>query len=97
MIKSFRDKGTEDLFDRRNSKDARETCPQQIWRIAQRKLDQLNGVVSLVSLKIPPGNSLEALKDDRKGQHSIRINDQFRICFVWTDDGVEHVEITDYH
>ena len=70
---------------------------QQIWRVAQRKLDQLNGVVSLESLKIPPGNLLEALKDDRKGQHSIRINDQFRVCFVWTDDGAEDVEITDYH
>ncbi len=97
VIRSFRDKGTEDIFDRRNSKEARETCPQTIWRIAQRKLDQLNGVVSLASLKIPPGNQLEALKHDRKGQHSIRINEQFRVCFVWTDDGVEDVEITDYH
>jgi proteic killer suppression protein len=57
----------------------------------------INGVVSLESLKIPPGNLLEALKHDRKDQHSIRINDQFRVCFVWTDDGVENVEITDYH
>jgi proteic killer suppression protein len=97
VIKSFHDKGTEDIFDRRNTKEARETCPQQIWRIAQRKLDQLKGVVSLESLKIPPGNLLEALKHDRKGQQSIRINDQFRVCFVWTDDGVENVEITDYH
>lgn len=97
MIKSFRDKGVEDIFDRRNTKEARETCPQQIWRIAQRKLDQLNGVVSLESLRIPPGNLLESLKHDRKGQHSIRINDQFRVCFVWTDDGVENVEIADYH
>ena len=97
MIKSFRNRGTEDIFDRRNSKEARENCPQQIWRIAQRKLDQLNGAVSLESLKIPPGNLLEALKQDRKGQHSIRINDQFRVCFVWTDDGVENAEIADYH
>ena len=59
--------------------------------MAQRKLDQLNGVVSLASLKIPPGNLLESLKDDREGQHSIRINDQFRVCFVWTDDGAEDV------
>ena len=65
--------------------------------VAQSKLDQLNGVVFLESLKIPPGNFLEALKDDRIGDHSIRINDQFRICFVWTADGVENVEITDYH
>lgn len=97
MIKSFFDKGTEDIFDRKNSKEARQICPQQIWRVAQRKLDQLNSIVSLESLKIPPGNSLESLKDDRKGQHSIRINDQFRVCFAWTDDGAENVEITDYH
>ena len=97
MIKSFFDKGTEDIFDRKNSKEARQTCPQQIRRVAQRKLDQLNSVVSLESLKISPGNFLESLKDDRKGQHSIRINDQFRVCFVWTDDGAENVEITDYH
>ena len=97
MINSFRDKGTADLFDRKNTREARQACPRQIWRVAQRKLDQLNGVVSLESLKIPPGNFLEALKDERKGQHSIRINDQFRVCFVWTDDGAENVEITDYH
>ncbi len=97
MIKSFRSKGTEDIFDRKNTREARQTCPQQIWRVAQRKLDQLNGVVFLESLKIPPGNCLESLKEDRKGQHSIRINDQFRVCFVWTNDGAENVEITDYH
>ena len=97
MIKSFHDKGTEDIFDRKNTRAARKTCPQQIWQTAQRKLDQLNGVVSLASLKIPPGNMLEVLKDNRKGQHSIRINDQFRVCFVWNDDGVDNVKITDYH
>ena len=97
MIKSFRDRGTEDIFDRKNTREARQTCPAQIWRVAQRKLDQLNGVVSLDSLKIPPGNFFESLRDERKGQHSIRINDQFRVCFVWTDDGAENVEITDYH
>jgi len=97
VIKSFRDKGTEDIFDRKNTREARQACPQQIWRVAQRKLDQLNGIVSLESMKIPSGNFLEALKNDRKGQHSIRINGQFRVCFVWTDDGVENVEITDYH
>lgn len=96
-IKSFSNKGTEDIFDRNNTKDARQTCPQQIWQVAQRKLDQLNAVVSLGSLKIPPGNLLEPLKGDRDGQHSIRINDQFRVCFVWADDGAENVEITDYH
>jgi proteic killer suppression protein len=97
VIKSFRDKGTEDIFDRKNTREARQACPQQIWRVAQRKLDQLNSVVSLESLRIPPGNILEPLKHDRKGQHSIRINDQFRVCFVWTEDGMENVEIVDYH
>jgi proteic killer suppression protein len=97
VIKSFFDKGTEDVFDRKRSKEARRSCPEQIWRVAQRKLDQLNAVVSLGSLRIPPGNELEALKKDRMGQHSIRVNDQFRICFVWTEEGPERVEITDYH
>ena len=97
MIKSFFDKGTEDIFDRRVSMEARRTCPKNIWRVAQRKLDQLNAVVSLSSLRLPPGNRLESLKQDRLGQHSIRINDQFRVCFVWTEEGPEQVEITDYH
>jgi proteic killer suppression protein len=97
MIKSFFDKGTEDIFDRRVSTEARRTCPKNIWCVAQRKLDQLNAVVSLSSLRLPPGNRLESLKQDRLGQHSIRINDQFRVCFVWTEEGPEQVEITDYH
>lgn len=65
--------------------------------MARRKLDQLNAAVSLRSLGIPPGNRLEALKEDRRGQHSVRINQQFRVCFVWTDQGPERVEIADYH
>jgi proteic killer suppression protein len=85
------------VFNRRRTKAARRTCPEQLWRVAQRKLDQLNAAVSLESLWIPPGNHLEALRGDRQGQHSIRINDQYRICFVWTDEGPERVEITDYH
>jgi proteic killer suppression protein len=97
LIKSFFDKGTEDIFNRKRSKEARRSCPEQIWRVAQRKLDQLNAVVSLGSLRIPPGNEMEALKKERIGQHSIRINDQFRVCFVWTEEGPERVEITDYH
>jgi len=97
LIKSFSDKGTEDVFNRKRSKEARRVCPEQIWRVAQRKLDQLNTVISLGSLRIPPGNELEALKKERTGQHSIRINDQFRVCFVWTEEGPERVEITDYH
>ena len=65
--------------------------------VARRKIDQLNAALSLASLRIPPGNQLQALIDNRRGQHSIRINDQFRVCFAWTDEGPERVEITDYH
>lgn len=70
---------------------------EAIRRQAERKLDMLDAAVVLEDLRVPPGNRLEALEDDRKGQHSIRINDQWRICFVWKDDGVHDVEICDYH
>ena len=72
-------------------------CPSSLWAIARRKLDLLNAAVSLASLRVPPGNRLESLKGDRAGQFSIRINDQFRICFDWTEAGPADVEITDYH
>jgi len=81
----------------RNTKAARKTCPSSIWSIAQRKLQYLQAAVELYDLKRPPGNNLEKLHGNRIGQHSIRINDQYRICFVWTDKGVEQVEIADYH
>ena len=68
-----------------------------ITKVAARKLDMLSAAVALDDLRLPPGNRLEALKADRRGQHSIRINDQFRICFVWTDSGPTDVEIVDYH
>lgn len=97
MIRSFHDKGTEDLFHGRATKAAWKTLPSNLVRVAQRKLDQLNQAAVLDDLKVPPGNQLEALKADRRGQHAIRINDQFRVCFVWTDMGPERVEITDYH
>ena len=97
MILSFYNQGTEDIFIGKNSKAARRLCPETIWRVAQRKLDQLNGTVSLTSLAIPPGNRLEPLQQERRGQHSIRINQQYRICFEWTDKGAEGVEIADYH
>lgn len=71
--------------------------PADIQTTALRKLLQLNAAVSLGSLRVPPGNRLEALKRDRSGQHSIRINDQWRLCFRWTPAGPEHVEIVDYH
>ena len=97
MICSFKGKGTEDVFNGINSKAARKTCPRGLWRIAARKLDQLDAVELLDELTIPPGNRLEALLGDRAGQHSIRVNEQYRICFVWTDSGPAAVEIVDYH
>lgn len=97
MIQSFKNKTTEDIFNGVNSKAARKICPQKLWRIAFRKLDQMDSVEALGDLRIPPGNRLEALSKDRKGQHSIRINDQYRICFLWTDIGPIDVELTDYH
>jgi len=97
MIQSFYDRGTEDVFNRVGSKEARHTCPDWLWKIARRKLDQLNATVSLGSLRIPPGNKLDSRRGNRRGQRSIRINEQFRICFIWADQGPERVEITDYH
>ncbi len=97
MIVAFHEKGTEDIFNGENSKAARKTCPASLWKVAARKLDQLDSATTLDELRIPPGNRLEALTGKRKGQHSIRINDQFRICFVWSDSGPDQVEIVDYH
>jgi proteic killer suppression protein len=92
VIRSFRDADTQALFDD-------ELVPRfrAIERVARRKLLYLNRARSLNDLKVPPGNHLEALKGDRRGQFSIRINQQWRICFRWTDDGVHDVEIVDYH
>jgi len=97
MIISFRDRGTEDIYNGKATKAAIRTCPKSIWKIVARKLDQLDSILSLDELRIPPGNRLEALSGPRKGQFSIRINDQFRICFQWSEIGPELVEITDYH
>ena len=97
MIQSFKTAGTEDIFNGRRTKAARSTCPQSLWKVAARKLDQLDSVTTLQELQIPPGNRLEALKGDRQGQHSIRMNDQYRLCFRWTDTGPAEVEIGDYH
>jgi toxin HigB-1 len=97
MIQSFKDSGTEDVFNGVNSKAARKTCPMLLWKATARKLDQLDSVMDLQELKIPPGNQLESLAGDRIGQHSIRINDQYRICFIWTKLGPDQVEIIDYH
>jgi proteic killer suppression protein len=93
MIRSFADKATERLF-----RD--DGCPAR-WRsieaVALRKLDMVDAATRLDDLLSPPGNRLEALKGDRRGQHSIRINRQWRICFRWTPDGPEAIEIVDYH
>jgi len=97
MIRSFKDSGTEDLFYGRDSKAARKRLPAALRRQASKKLDALDSAAILDDLRIPPGNRLELLKGDRKGQHSIRINEQYRICFRWTDSGPEDVEVVDYH
>lgn len=97
MIVSFENAGTEDVFNGRNSKAARKACPQKLWRVATRKLEQLDSVSLLQEMDIPPGNRLEALTGRRKGQFSIRINDQYRVCFLWTENGPGGVEIVDYH
>ncbi len=97
MIESFHDQATEDIFNGVNSKAASKSCPQKLWSIAARKLDQLDSVESLEELKVSPGNRLEALAGDRKGRYSIRINEQHRICFVWGESGPSKVEVADYH
>jgi len=97
VIQSFKNKATEDIFNGKSAKASRKICPKNIWNIAFRKLDQLDSVLTLDELRVPPGNRLEALSRERKGQHSIRINDQYRICFKWTETGPIDVEITDYH
>jgi proteic killer suppression protein len=97
MIKSFATAGTEDVFNGRNTKAARKSCPRDLWRVAARKLEQLDSVSQLEELRIPPGNRLEALSGDRKGQFAIRINEQYRVCFLWIDEGPDAAEIVDYH
>mgnify|MGYP000858361812 CR=1 FL=1 len=97
MIRSFSDQGTEDIFNGVNSKAARRTCPRSLWSVAIRKLDQLDSAQALNDLRVLPGNRLEALHGDREGQHSIRINEQYRICFSWQGDDAVAVEIVDYH
>ena len=95
MIQSFKNKATQDIFNGLSSKIARKICPKDLWKIAARKLDQIDSVLSLDELRIPPGNRLEALTQNRQGQYSVRINDQYRICFKWSETGPIEVEITD--
>ena len=93
MIESFRDKRTAAVWAGKLPKG----FPSDIANVARRKLRMLHAATRLDDLKVPPGNRLEALKDDRLGQHSIRVNDQWRVCFVWRDGGAHDVEVTDYH
>lgn len=97
MIQSFKNQATEDLFNGLATKAALKLIPRNLWNVVSRKLDQLDSVAYLNELRVPPGNHLEALKRDRKGQHSIRINDQYRVCFKWTESGPSDVEVADYH
>lgn len=92
MIRSFADRDTEKLWKRHRVRRF-----QAFERIARRKLEMVNAAVTLTDLTVPPGNRLEPLHGDRNGQHSVRINDQYRVCFRWTDAGPEDVEICDYH
>lgn len=93
MIKSFRDANTERVFNREFVK----RFPREIQQRAFMRLNAIDAAVRLEDLRFPPSNRLEALKGDRKGEHSIRINDQWRICFLWRDGHAERVEIVDYH
>ena len=92
MIQSFKDSEMRDLYETGSSRRW-----GNIAAVALRKLDQIEAAINLEELRLPPGNHLEALKGERAGQHSIRINNQFRLCFVWMDDGAHEVEIVDYH
>lgn len=92
MIQSFKCKDTQALYEGKSPRRFK-----AFLSVAERKLSQLDAAQTLDFMKAPPGNHLEALKADRKGQHSVRINDQWRICFVWTDTGPIDVEIVDYH
>jgi toxin HigB-1 len=93
MIKSFKNSLTEDAFNG----VVRKGFPADLIKVARRKLRFLHAAHMLADLRVPPGNRLEALKGNRAGQYSIRVNDQFRICFVWTSEGPKDVELTDYH
>ena len=97
MIEGFADQGTRDIAYGVNSAAARRTCPQHLWPAARRKLDRLDRARRLGDLTSEPGNRLEALRGFRRGQHSLRINDQYRICFVWNSGSATAVSITDYH
>jgi len=93
----FRDRGTEDIYNGVDSKAARRVCPPELVGRARAKLFLIDDAETIEDLRAPPGNRLEALKGDRKGEHSIRVNERYRICFRWAEAGAEEIEIVDYH
>lgn len=97
MISNFKNLATEDIFNGVNSKSARKLCPQKLWKVATRKLDQLDSIMDVEELRVPPGNMLEKLLGDKKNLYSLRINQQYRICFEWKKLSAYNVEIIDYH
>ena len=97
MITSFKNQATENIFNGENTKIARKLCPQTLWKVACRKLDQLDSIQEIDELRVPPGNRFETLSGDRNGTFSIRINEQYRVCFKWKKSNPCDVEITDYH
>lgn len=96
VIRSFANDATKDVYDGVDSKAAR-TIPKTLWTVARRKLDMLSAAHTLLDLKAPPSNQLEALKGALKGKHSIRVNDQYRVVFTWKDGAASDVIIADYH
>jgi proteic killer suppression protein len=96
MILSFGDQATEDLFHGEETRDARK-IPNNIWDVVRRKLDMVNAAQVLADLKVPPNNRLETLRGHLKGFHSIRINQQYRVVFRWSEGNAKEVKVTDYH
>jgi proteic killer suppression protein len=97
MILSFADAGTRDIFHGADTRAARRCCPRLLWPVAWRKLTCVHEASDLAALRSPPGNRLERLKGDRLGMYSIRVNDQYRLCFRWSGHDASDVEIADYH
>lgn len=96
-IASFAEKGTEDVFDGRNTRNARACLPRSLWNVARRKLAMMEQALVLDDLRVPPANHLEKLVGDLRGYHSIRINEQYRVLFRWADGAAHEVLIVDYH
>ena len=97
MITSFRVDGSQHVYDGVDSRAARATLPSRLWPAARRRLEQLDAASTLAEMAVPPGNRLERLRGDRAGQHGIRINARYRVCFRWEGTDAHDVEIVDYH